>query len=49
MLESELKEKVSFYKDDLAQSLTARHTDKSRSSQYSDIGNLAVAIAILGK
>ena len=26
-----------------------RHTDKSRSSRYRDIGNLAVAIAISGK
>ena len=25
-----------------------RHTDNSRSSRYRDIGNLAVAIAILG-
>ena len=28
---------------------TARHTDKSRSSRYRDIGNLAVAIKISGK
>ena len=26
-----------------------RHTDKSRSSRYRDIGNLVVAIAISGK
>ena len=27
----------------------SRHTDKSRSSRYRDIGNLAVPIAISGK
>ena len=27
----------------------SRHTDKSRSSRYRDIGNLAVAIAISGR
>ena len=33
----------------LADTVNSRHTDKSRSSRYRDIGNLAVAIAISGK
>ena len=36
-------------KSELKMTVYTRHTDKSRSSRYRDIGNLAVAIAISGK